>query len=335
MDNHDGILRIPAREIPLPASISPQAQSFIKGRPEPAEPAYPPVSDKEAWRAYITKSDTGLLPLLQARAGDLDVEFQTIVLGKSLAYDVRPQDSPKEDMKVILQFHGGAFILLGGEICRILAARTAMRYRRRVWAVDYRMPPDHPWPAAIDDGVAAYQALLDERPACDIVFLGGVAGANIAAATILRARDQGLPLPGGAILVTPDIDFTEAGDSFATSRNFEPGVSDLAPARELYANGHDQRNPYISPLFGDFTSGFPPTLLLSGTRDVFLSNAVLMHRKLRDADIRAELHIEEAGGHGGYPDFVPEGAAMTREIRSFIASITQTGHAPDMDESAR
>ena len=168
--------------------------------------------------------------------------------------------------------------------------------------------------------MAAYRALLAERAPGEIVIHGGSAGGNLAAALILRARDEGLPLPAGAILNTPEIDLTESGDSFQTNLGVDPGLRPLMPVNLLYADGHDLSHPYLSPLFGDFSKGFPPTLLTTGTRDLYLSNTVRMHRALRAADIPAELHVTEAGPHTGFPG-TPEGEAIEREVRRFIQSV--------------
>jgi acetyl esterase/lipase len=90
------------------------------------------------------------------------------------------------------------------------------------------------------------------------------------------------------------------------------------PANLLYADGHDLADPYLSPLFGDFTEGYPPTILSTGTRDLFLSNTVRMHRALRNAGIPAELHVIEAAPHGGFFGSSPEDAEIGREVRRFI-----------------
>jgi acetyl esterase/lipase len=94
------------------------------------------------------------------------------------------------------------------------------------------------------------------------------------------------------------------------------------PVNLLYADGHDLRHPYLSPLFADFTKGFPPTLLTTGTRDLYLSNTVRMHRALRAADVPAELHVTEAGPHTGFPGS-PEGEQIDRELRRFIKTVWQ------------
>ena len=141
---------------------------------------------------------------------------------------------------------------------------------------------------------------------------------------MLRARDEGLPLPAGLILGTPEIDLTESGDSFQTNNGVDPGLGSLMPVNLLYANGHDLRHPYLSPLFGDFSKGFPPTLLTTGTRDLCLSNTVRMHRALRAAGVAAALHVTEAGPHTGFPG-APEGLEIDREVRLFIQTVLPQG----------
>ena len=126
-------------------------------------------------------------------------------------------------------------------------------------------------------------------------------------------------MPAAVVLNTPEIDLTESGDSFRANDGVDGTLRSLMEVNLLYADGHDLRHPYLSPLFGDFTKGFPPTILSTGTRDLFLSNTVLMHRALRNADIAAELHVCEAGGHGGFPG-APEGQGIQRDVRRFIAA---------------
>ena len=134
--------------------------------------------------------------------------------------------------------------------------------------------------------------------------------------------DDGMVAPDGEyrmrlILGTPEIDLTESGDSFHTNAGVDPNLRSLIPVNLLYADGRDLAHPYLSPLFGDL-AGFPPTILISGTRDLYLSNTVRMHRKLRAAGVPAELHLIEAGAHTGFPG-APEGAEIDRELVDFIA----------------
>jgi acetyl esterase/lipase len=161
-----------------------------------------------------------------------------------------------------------------------------------------------------------YRALLEVRSPDRIVVGGGSAGGNLAAATVVRARDEGLPLPAGVVLLTPAVDLTESGDSFTTNLGIDSVLGLLMQTNLLYANGHDLAHPYLSPLFADL-AGFPPTFLQSGTRDLFLSNTVRMHRKLREAGVDAELHVWEAMPHGGFGG-APEDAEVRAELRRFL-----------------
>ena len=140
-------------------------------------------------------------------------------------------------------------------------------------------------------------------------------------------RDRGLPMPAGVILLTPEVDLTESGDSFRTNEDLDIILKrGLPECNALYAGGHDLADPYLSPLFGDFTRGFPPTLVQSGTRDLFLSNSVRIHRKLREAGIDAELHVWEAMPHGAFSRTgTPESEEVNAEVSRFIHRVTR-GH---------
>jgi acetyl esterase/lipase len=217
---------------------------------------------------------------------------------------------------VYLDIHGGALIMGGGEACRLMGCAMAAVTGMIHWAVDYRMPPLHPYPAALDDCLAVYRALLDRREPLDIFVGGASAGGNLAAALMARAKDEGLPLPAGLVLMSPEVDLTESGDSFTTNLGVDNVLGLLMQTNLLYANGHNLRDPYLSPLFADVV-GFPPTFLQAGTRDLFLSNTVQMHRKLRDAGVDAELHVWEAMPHGGFGG-APEDLEVRIELRRFL-----------------
>jgi acetyl esterase/lipase len=183
--------------------------------------------------------------------------------------------------------------------------------------VDYRMPPDHPFPTPLDDCLAAYQLLLEERRPEEIIVGGASAGGNLAGALVLRARDEGLPLPAAVVFNTGAFDLTGSGDSWQTNDGLDNVLAGSAsPAMAIYAGDHDLRDPYVSPLFGDLR-GFPPSILLTGTRDMLLSDNVRMHRALRAAGVDAELHVWEAAGHGGFLGMAPEDADRFGEVRRF------------------
>jgi acetyl esterase/lipase len=169
--------------------------------------------------------------------------------------------------------------------------------------------------------MAAWKEVLKVRKPQDVVVAGGSAGGNLAAALALRAKAEGLPLPAGLLLLTPVVDLTGAGDTRETNKYHDVvlyGGADDAPSN--YLGSADPRDPFVSPIFGQIGGDWPPTLLSSGTRDVLLSDTVRMHRLLRRAGIRAELHVMEAGPHGGFMS-APEDREMMGEYRRFCEDI--------------
>lgn len=319
-DQHDQ--RVPARTIAAPAYLSDIARGYLQ--PQPA-PVYPPLDDQQAWLDYVAAQDNAVLPMLRQITGAAKAVVEERTTGAARVYDILPDGVDPQARGVILDMHGGGLILCGGELCKLMAIGAAFSKQCRIWAVDYRMPPAFPYPAALDDCMDAYRALLLERSPAEIILSGGSAGGNLAAALILRLRDEGLPLPAGVILGTPEVDLTESGDSFQLNEGVDPALHSLKTVNLLYANGHDLRDPYLSPLFGDL-AGFPPTILTTGTRDLFLSNTVRMHRALRAANVPAQLHLTEAGPHTGFLG-APEGEQIDREIRGFIQEIFRTPRA--------
>jgi epsilon-lactone hydrolase len=309
-----GTYQVPARDLPIPDHLSAIARMYLT--PQPSLAAYPALDDAASWREYIDAVDASILPMLQQLSAHATAEVTERKAASASVFDIVPPGLDPDDRSVVLDMHGGALIFCGGETCRVMGIGSALRYQRRVWAVDYRMPPEHPYPAALDDCIAAYRALLTEREPSEIFVSGGSAGGNLAAALILRAKDEGLPLPAGVILGTPEIDLTESGDSFNANLGVDPSLKSLMPVNLLYANGEDLKHPYLSPLFGDLKD-FPPTILTTGTRDLYLSNTVRTHRALRAAGVVAELHVTEAAAHVGFPG-APEGEAIDAEIRGFI-----------------
>jgi monoterpene epsilon-lactone hydrolase len=318
----DDVVELAARRVPYPAALSEAARAML-AMPRPVGGAYPALDDKDGWRRLIASRNAASAEMSAPYLARLKADVAPHPLGGVPSYVATPQGERRlSDRHVVFDIHGGALLFGGGEpSVRFGTAAIALRTGRLAYGADYRVPPDGPYPAALDDCVAAYRALLDEVPAERIVVSGTSAGGNLAAALLLRARDEGLPMPAGALLLTPELDLTESGDTFDTLMGLDvvlPGR--LMEMNLVYAGGADLADPYLSPLFGD-VAGFPPTLLQSGTRDIFLSNTVRMHRKLRAAGVRAELHVWEGMPHAGFGGLTPEDREVSLELQAFIASL--------------
>jgi acetyl esterase/lipase len=285
----------------------------------PEAAPYPAPDDLEEWRSWVAGQEAMMRDLMLDGVAGAPVSVEEREAAGVPVFVITPDGTAEDDRRVFLSVHGGGFTVGSGDTCRAMGIGDALQMGVSTWALDYRMPPGHPYPAPLDDCVAVYRSMLKDYRPGEIVVGGASAGGNLAAALLLRARDEGLPLPAAAVLRTPEIDLTESGDSFQTNLGLDNLLTEsLMPANLLYAGGHDLRDPYLSPLFADLTKGFPPTILTTGTRDLFLSNTVLFHRALRAADIPAELHVLEAGGHGGFFGLAPEDMAVQRDVKAFI-----------------
>lgn len=295
-----------------PSSISVEAQKFLEEDLLSDDPD-PALDDVEGWMARVALGDA----FITERFGgiELPVTGSREDVGGVPTYVLRSEEAD-DDGPVYLDIHGGALIIGGGEACRLMAGDAALTSGMVTFAPDYRMPPTDPYPAALDDCLAVYRALLADHDPSRIVVGGGSAGGNLAAALVARADDEGLALPAALVLLTPELDLTESGDSFQTNAGIDNVLGSLMQTNLLYAAGHDLDHPYLSPLFAD-VARFPPTLLTAGTRDLFLSNAVRMHRKLRAAGVEAELHVFEAMPHGGFGG-APEDIDLRVEVRRFL-----------------
>jgi len=307
-------LRIAERVIPIPEHLSPEAKAVLAA-PRQDAPPYPVLDDADGWRERIAAMDEMVLQMFASRVAGAKCSYRDLTEGEARGFEIMPDGVREGDRRVYLDIHGGALIMGAGEVCKAMATASALVHRVRTVAVDYRMPPEHPYPTPLDDCLAFYRALLRDHAPREIIVGGGSAGGNLVAAMLLRARDEGLPMPAAAVLSTPEVDLTESGDTHQTNAGID-AMGSLMQANLLYAAGADLTDPYVSPLFGDFTRGFPPSIITAGTRDLFLSNAVRLHRKLRAARIPAELHVVEAAAHGNFGG-APEDAQLEEELRSF------------------
>lgn len=313
-------LAVPARMIPVPGHISPEAQAFLSNMGAMPRSAEPPPSDKQAWRKHLAEASGFITALIGEMAQNHPGEIVPHALSAATLYEITPHSfATRNAQRAIFYIHGGGYTTGGGLAAAHAALGLADLTQTRVFSVDYRMPPDHPFPAGLNDTLEAYRMVLERYKPANIAVYGPSAGGGLAASFCLKARDAGLPLPAACVLATPECDLTESGDSFETN-----GIVDVVLKQRLsnsillYADGHDLKDPYLSALFGDFSKGFPPTILTSGTRDLFLSNTVRMHRALRRAGIEAELHVFEAMPHGGFFGKAPEDQELLAEHVRFI-----------------
>jgi len=222
-----------------------------------------------------------------------------------------------EPRHVVLYFHGGVYVLGDAFQAADLASQVGRRTSAKVFSVDYRLAPEHPFPAAVDDALAAYEALLRDGTAPEnIVFAGESAGGGLAVATMVNARDHGLPLPAAAFVMSPYADLTLAGATLDAKGAVDPLLSreSLAARVPDYTAGQDPALGLISPIFADLT-GLPPLIIQAGTHEVLLDDAIRLARQAATADVDVTLDITAGVPHvfqTFYPMIDEAGAALDR-----------------------
>lgn len=316
---------IPAKILPVPAGVSPELKKDIEAPYN--SPRWYANNAKTApeWQSMIDRSTAATLKTIPELSRALGVSVRQKKLDGISVFEILPA-SYRDHGKVVLYIHGGGFVynpgITGTPEAMLMAAYTGYR----VISVDYRMPPKYPYPAALDDVFKAYKALVHIQQAKNVAVFGTSAGGGLAMSLMLRAKNEKTDLPAVAVLGTPWMDLTPGGggDTMNTlewaDNTLISGRGYISRSAYLYAGGHSLKDPYISPLYGDFT-GLPPVMIVSGTRDLFLSQGVLTQRKLREAGNIASLQLWDGMSHAQYDNYrAPESRQVFSEVGHFFST---------------
>jgi epsilon-lactone hydrolase len=204
-----------------------------------------------------------------------------------------------EPRHIVLYFHGGVYVMGDAFLAADLASQVGRRTHAKIISVDYRLAPEYPYPAAVDDALAAYEALLHNGVApSDVAFAGESAGGGLAIATLVNARDHRLPLPAAAFVMSPYADLTLAGTTMETKRDIDPLLSreSLQARVPEYTSGQDAALGLISPVFADL-SGLPPLNIQAGSHEVLLDDALRLARGAATVDVEVALEITPGVPH--------------------------------------
>jgi epsilon-lactone hydrolase len=298
----DGTTHI-TRTVPMPATVSPGAQQWLKEieheAPQPKDLRELRARTDE-WRKRDSSEARRLYP----------VNIQETTIAGVRADVITPLTRPEEKKdRVLINLHGGGFISDSGSL--IEGVPIAYLTKTKVVSVYYRLAPENPFPAAVDDVVTVYKDLLRNYQPQRVGIFGTSAGAILTGEVAAKLRQSGLPLPGALGMFSTLADFSRPADSqqlFALngfSGNLAPQNPDR-PHDETYVGKTDPRDPVLSPLFSDL-HGFPPCLLVTSTRDLLLSNTSMFHLALLQAGVDSELLVFEALPHAFWYHFqLPE-----------------------------
>ena len=233
------------------------------------------------------------------------------LLGNSREMDITPAEvdgmhcewvrvrRPHTKKKVILYCHGGGYSTGSCIYARTLTTKLASAASMDVFCFDYRLAPEHPYPAALHDAGKAWDHLmLQGFGAADVIVAGDSAGGNLALTLTLSLKEEGRLLPGGLVLLSPWTDLTASGNSHESRAELDPVLNEdyLREMTENYAKDADRQDPHVSPLFADF-SGFPPVCIQVGDNEVLLSDSLRLQKNLTQAGVAARLEVFEGMWH--------------------------------------
>ncbi|MDY6977422.1 MAG: alpha/beta hydrolase [Pseudomonadota bacterium] len=280
----------------------------------------------EAWRDYVHARNSEQKKKIKKMKKELNVDVELMSLNDVVVRKLTPKTITPEFKDIVyLDIHGGAFVLFGGLPSIEEGLLVAERLGIVVYSVDYRMPPTFPFPAALNDVVAVYNALLDQAGEGNIFVGGTSAGGGLVLSLVQSLINSKSPLPKGVYAGTPWADLTKTSDSLYTNENIDEVLVTydgmLEASAKLYAGKKALTDPAISPLYGAFEA-FPPTLLVTGTRDMFLSDTARVSRAIRDSGGVTQIEIFEGLSHAEYLIFykTPESETTYRSMKSFFLS---------------
>jgi len=293
---------VPAKSLPVPNTVSPEIQRQIALPLTPTWNVIPKTA--EGWQEQVNTGALAIEKTIPALLSKLQVQIEPTLIDGVKAFVITPDViAPQNKNRLLIHVHGGCFVSNPGLSGTTEAIFMAGLEHVKVISVDYRMPPAHPYPAALDDAMKVWSSMTKNHDPRKMAIFGSSAGGNLTLAMVLRAKQDKLPLPAAIAPGTPMSDLTGVGDSFQTNSMVDNVLvasgANCDQRAALYTNGHDPKDPLLSPVYADFT-GFPPTILTTGTRDLLLSNTVRVHRKLRNAGVAATLQVFEGQSHAQF-----------------------------------
>jgi epsilon-lactone hydrolase len=324
------------RSITVPGTISEPAQHLLEQleQQKPWQTAAPAVTDAEAWSVLRERADArGLERARQwLEHGEVSIEERTMDAVPVL--DIRPLDW-RDNGQVIVFLHGGAFTLNSARGTLANVVPVALASGLRVISVDYGKAPQTDWWQMQQQVLAVFRRLLADGYAMDrIGVYGASAGGGLAISSILAGRSAGLGWPAALVLWSPWVDLSPVGDTMETLRDADPILDYdalLKPSAEAYAAGLALDDPRISPIYGSFAEGFPPTLIQDSTKTIFLSGSVRLYRHLDGAGKQVVLDLYEGLPHVFQQFSLPESAMAISKTASFLLEHLAESPGPAAD----
>jgi acetyl esterase/lipase len=293
--------------------------------PDPTTAAtMPGLNDIKGWKRMFDGAEQGRLQQAEEAVKTFQVSVASKTMGGVPVLEITPKGW-MNDGNLLLYTHGGAYTFFSARTTLPNAALVAAHTGMRVISVDYTNPPRARWQTVTDQVVRVFRALmLQGFTMKNLAIYGDSSGGGLAAGAVLKLRDAGLGMPAAVVLWSPWADITETGDTYVTLKAAEPTYlyeKLLGPSANAYADRKDQKSPYVSPVYGDFTQGFPPTLIQGGTREIFLSNFVRLYQALDTTGQTVTLDLYEGLPHVFQilAPQAPESVTALKKMDAFLA----------------
>jgi monoterpene epsilon-lactone hydrolase len=307
-------------DLAIPSTISPEAREYLKNAP----PSPPMPDSLEGWKAIQgVFEEIGRQNSQKVVKSLGTVVKETEMSGVAVHVIIPRNPDPKHQDKALIHVHGGGYCLFSAESTRDVCATVADLTRLKVYCIDYRLAPQDPFPAGLDDCVNAYEAIIKDVCPKRLGLFGLSAGGSMVIAMTLKMQDDGLPTPAAIASITPWADLTLSGETYVTNDPLDPVLDreSLKITAAAYAGKTPKNHPLVSPLFAKYSKAFPPTLIQTGTRDVLLSDCVRLHRKMKTQGVDVQLSVYEGMWHAFHvvPNTTyPEARAGFKEVAEFL-----------------
>lgn len=314
----------------VPDTISQEAQEILRkvlGNPATMRPR-PVPEDVAGWE----KVQAGFEAIGKQRSEQAAKQYQVTLAAKTMGgtevLDIRPKDW-KDNGQVVVYIHGGTWALFTAQSSVERSGLVAYRTGLRVISVTYTRPPHAKWPRVTDEIMAVVKALrMEGYPLSKIAMMGDSSGGNLAASVTLKLRDLGIGMPAAVVMWSPCVDFANTADTRHTLRYAEPSFIyelHVKTAMLAYADFKDWKNPYVSPIYADFTKGFPPALIQVGTRETLLSDSVRLFQAIEAAGGSVKLDVYEGMIHVFQPYVAeaPEGKLALAKVKAFLEQLLE------------
>jgi epsilon-lactone hydrolase len=306
----------------IPDTISKPAQTFLKElyKQRIYDTNAPSPTDYPAWHLMYEAAELLRKSENEAAVRNNHVTVSQYNLNGVPVLDIRPADW-HDNHKVLVYTHGGAYTMFSARSTLVLAAPVSRATGLRVISVDYTVAPVAYWPQIQNQVINVFNALLQSGYKMkDIALLGDSAGGGLALNSVLSMRDSGMGMPAAVILLSPWADLTDRGDTMHTLANTDPiiGMKMLTNSALAYARGTDLSDAKVSPIYADYSKGFSPTLIVIGTKEMFLSTAVRLHQIMQRSGQNAQLDIYEGMWHVFQHAPIPEAEISLNKINHFL-----------------